>query len=396
MKAVASNVPKLGRKQKIAIFAKKFATKNFAIMRNNPFKFGSIVDGRFFTDREKEANHVKSILDSENHLIIMSPRRYGKSSLINKTTNEITRPVVLLDLQLVTDTNDMAAQLLKRIYRLFPFERLRQYIQNFRIIPTVSINPVTNAVDISFHPESNPMPILEDVLNLLEKLSTPQRKIIVVFDEFQEVVNFDKKILSHLRSVMQYHKNLNYIFLGSQESMIYEIFEKKKSPFYHFGLVLRLKKIPEKDFRNFLNEGFSYLTSNTAKITDEILAITDCHPYYTQQLAFMAWEELQKTQDEANCVQSALSILIEMHDIDYERLWNNLNKTDQKLLIGLAHMPQSPTSEVFIRKYNLGATSTAYSSLKRMMKQGYIIKTQKEAELDDPFFRLWINHRREA
>jgi uncharacterized protein len=365
-------------------------------MNKNPFKFGSIVDGRFFTDREKETAHVKSMLDGENHLIIMSPRRYGKSSLVNKAISETSRPVIFLDMQLVTDTNDMAAQLLKRIYRLFPFERLKQYIQNFRIIPGVSINPVTNVVDITFHPESNTLPVLEDVLNLLEQLSTPKKKLIVVFDEFQEVVNLDKKILSHLRSVMQYHKNVNYIFLGSQESLIHEIFEKKKSPFYHFGLVFRLNKIPEKDFRNFIIDGFSSLTSETTDIADNILEITSCHPYYTQQLAFMSWEELQKTKDAESCVKSALSLLIEMHDVDYERLWNNFNKTDQKLLVGLAHSPQSPTSESFIRKYNLGATSTAYSSLKRLMKQGYLIKTHKDAEFDDPFLRMWINQRREA
>lgn len=365
-------------------------------MYKNPFKFGSIVDGRFFTDREKEIAYVKSMLNSENHLVIMSPRRYGKSSLINKAISETNRPAILLDLQLVTDTSDMAAQLLKRIYRLFPFERLKQFIQNFRIIPSVSLNPATNAVDISFHPESDAIPVLEDVLNLMEKLSAPKKKLIIVFDEFQEVMDFDKKILAHLRSVMQYHKNVNYIFLGSQESLIHEIFEKKKSPFYHFGLVFRLNKIPEKDFLNYLSEGFSTLTTDTAIIAGRILEITNCHPYYTQQLAFMAWEELQKAKDEANCVTSALSALVEMHNIDYERLWNSLNKTDQKLLIGLAHSPQSPTSEAFIRKYNLGATSTAYSSLKRLMKQGYVIKNQKEAELDDPFFRLWINQRREA
>jgi len=365
-------------------------------MNRNPFKFGSIVDGQYFTDRNKEIASVKSLLDSKNHLIIMSPRRYGKSSLVNKVINETNRPAILLDLQLITDTRDMAAQLLKRIYRHYPFERLRHYIRNFRVIPGVSINPVTNAVDITFHPESNANPLMEDVLNLLEQLSTQKKKLIVVFDEFQEVVNFDSKILSHLRSVMQHHKNLNYIFLGSQESMIHEIFEKKKSPFYHFGLVLRLKKIPEKDFRQYLYDGFSILASGKTEITDHILKISHCHPYYTQQLAYMAWEELQKSNDVANCVNNALSVLVETHDMDYERLWNNLNKTDQKLLIGLAHGPQSPTSEAFIRKFNLVATSTAFSSLKRLMNQGYIIKTDKEAEIDDPFFRFWINQRREA
>lgn len=365
-------------------------------MKKNPFKFGSIVDGEHFTDRNNEIEYVKSVLSSENHLIIMSPRRYGKSSLIHKALGEINRPTVSLDLQLVTGTSDLAAQLLKRIYRLFPFERLKQYIQNFRVIPSVSVNPVTNAVDISFHPESASLPVLEDVLNLFEQVSSEAHKLIVVFDEFQEVTNIDKNLLSQMRSVMQYHKLVNYVFLGSQESLIEEIFQKKKSPFYHFGLVFKLDKIPETDFQSYLDENFAELISEPESISTKILEITNCHPYYTQQLAFMTWEVCARGNTSIASVEIAFSDLIKMHDIDYERLWNSMNKTDQKLLIGLAASSSAPMSEMFLRNYGLGATSTAFSSQKRLIKQGYIIKNRKTVEIDDPFFAAWINQRREA
>jgi uncharacterized protein len=130
---------------------------------NNPFKFGSIVDEPFFTNRTREMVQVRSIINSSNHLIIISPRRFGKSSLIFKVISELDRPVIALDLQLITSIEDFASQLLKRVYRAYPFEKIRQFVKHFRIIPSISINPVTNDVDIAFQPTSSQMPLLEDV-----------------------------------------------------------------------------------------------------------------------------------------------------------------------------------------------------------------------------------------
>ncbi len=80
--------------------------------------------------------------------------------------------------------------------------------------------------------------------------------------------------------------------------------------------------------------------------------------------------------------------------MDYERLWGTLNRTDRKLMIGLAESGHTPLSEAFYRKYDMGASSTVFSSLTRMMKSGYIIKTGNKYEIDDPFFSFWISMRR--
>ena len=183
----------------------------------NPFKFGSVVDGAHFTNRGKEIDFVKRILSGENHLILISPRRYGKTSLVFMATSELSRPVIALDLQVITSTNDLAAQLLKRIYREYPAERIRQYIRNFRVIPTITVNPVNNAVDVSFQGVDASQPLLEDVINLLDKLGNKGKKPVVIFDEFQEARQIDAQLLSQMRSIMQHHKHVNYIFLGSQE-----------------------------------------------------------------------------------------------------------------------------------------------------------------------------------
>src|SRR5450759_2892873 len=119
-------------------------------MKTNPFKFGSVVDGPYFTDREDELERIASYLNGENHLILISPRRYGKTSLIRKIVNESKRNYVFLDIQIVLSVEDFASQLLKRVYRIFPVQKLKSYIKSFRLIPVVNINPVTGEPEISF------------------------------------------------------------------------------------------------------------------------------------------------------------------------------------------------------------------------------------------------------
>jgi hypothetical protein len=143
--------------------------KKIAMKPMNPFKFGSVVQEPYFTDRVIEQADIKMVLSSANHLIIISPRRYGKTSLIKKVVSSLERPLIFLDLQLITDLNDFASQILKRVYRAYPFERLKSFLKNFRVTPSINLNPQTNEVDVSFQPNTNHTLLLEDVFNLLDK-----------------------------------------------------------------------------------------------------------------------------------------------------------------------------------------------------------------------------------
>lgn len=365
-------------------------------MNKNPFKFGTIVDAPYFTNRKEEIDKVKAVLKSDNHLIIISPRRFGKTSLIMKVLKEGKRRFIFLDLQLTTNAEDMAAQILKRAYRVYHFERIKQLIKNFRIIPNVTLNPANNEVEISFRTETEGKLPVEDVFNLLEKLSDKKEKLIVVLDEFQEIKSIGKELDSQLRSIIQHHKNINYVFLGSQESLMKDIFEKKKSPFYHFGYMLKLDKIPEREFVEYISRGLKKRGVDPEETAKEIVEITKLHPYYTQQLAFNVWELLNGEDKVKYPVKEAMNEIIHHHDMDYERLWNKINRTDKKILIGMSLSDSAPLSAEFSRKNFSSATSTVFSGLKRLTGEGLIIKTERGYEIDDPFFKKWIEKRREA
>jgi hypothetical protein len=363
-------------------------------MKTNPFKFGSVVDRPYFTDREDEMERIASYLNGENHLILISPRRYGKTSLIRKIVNESKRNYVFLDIQIVLSVEDFASQLLKRVYRIFPVQKLKSYIKSFRLIPVVNINPVTGEPEISFKPGSRELTPLEDVLNLIEKLGTDKKKIIVVLDEFQDIFRIDKILDRFLRSVMQNQRHINYIFMGSSESMIREIFEKKSSSFYRFGTLMTLGKIDKDKFTLFLKEKFADITDKGKEISQEILDITDSHPYYTQQLASTVWELLVRSGFSPGIVETAANEIVKSHDNDYERLWNNFNRTDMMVLNGMSASYISPLSDEFSRVFGTGATSTVFSTLQRLSHKGIILKEGSVYNIDDPFFKRWIVLRR--
>lgn len=350
----------------------------------NPFKFGVVVKDEYFTDRIEELKKVKQLLDSENHIVLISPRRFGKSSLIAKAVQQTGRPSISIDFMKVLSTEDLAVQILKGVFRQYKMEKLKHLLAHFRITPNISYKPATDSWDVSFMPLMEKGPIaLEDAMDLLQKVTTPDNRLIIVFDEFQEVGEISASLAKQLRAIIQHQEGLNYIFMGSQESMMNEIFEKMKSPFYHFGQRMTLKKIPYDDFFTYIVSRLPDMEPEVKEnIANDILQFTNVHPYYSQQLASTAYNIIMYDHSIENAVGKAIKQLVEEHDLDYERLWIGLKRTDRKILSVLAKK-ENPLTDRSI------PASTAYSAIKRLVKQGYVIRTNTY-ELEDPFFGEWI------
>lgn len=257
---------------------------------DNPFKFGTLVDEPYFTDRVEELARIGQFLKSENHLVLISPRRYGKSSLVRKAVRESGRPYVWVNMQQVLSREDFAAKLLKSIFKQYKMERVKHFLRSFRVLPSVSVNPMTDEMSVTFQPLVDSQAVFEDSMALLGEVSSAEHRLVVVFDEFQDILEIDKHIDRELRAIIQEQANINYILLGSQESMMTDIFERPKSPFYHFGMLMRLSKIPQEDFLRYLQDRLSPVTVNSEDIARKILGFTDNHPYYTQQLASAIWD----------------------------------------------------------------------------------------------------------
>lgn len=348
----------------------------------NPFKFGTIVEEEYFTDRVKEVAYIEQFVKSANHLVLISPRRFGKSSVVAKAVKQSGRQHITVNIQQVTSVSDFSAKLLKEFFKVHPLERVRHLITHFRVIPTVSTNALTGSMDVSFQPGVDETMLIEDVLTLIEKAHSDDNRLIVVLDEFQEIRDLAPKLDKQLRSIMQEQKHINYILLGSQESMMTDIFENKKSPFYHFGELMRLGKLPRTDFHQYLSERLASCYAKThSDLADRILDYTDCHPYYSQQLAANVWQIGVLQPETPDPVRKAINQIVMTHSLDYERLWMNFKRTNKWILQRLVSQKTMQTGEY--------RTSTIYSALKRLQKDGYVIYSD-HYEVEDPFFKEWI------
>ena len=169
----------------------------------NPFKFGTIVEEEFFTDRVNEVDYITQFVQSANHLILISPRRFGKSSVVAKALKQSKRKHITVNLQQVTSVSDLSAKLLREFFKVHPLERVRHLITHFRVIPTISTNPITGSMDVSFQPGVEGTVLLEDVLTLIEKAHSEKDRLIVVLDEFQEILDLAPNLDRQMRSIMQ-------------------------------------------------------------------------------------------------------------------------------------------------------------------------------------------------
>lgn len=361
-----------------------FVTTFFVIVASmeNPFKFGSIVENEFFTDRVQEVAYIRQFIESRNHLVLISPRRFGKSSVVLKAVKQAKRQYITLNLQEITSVSDLAAKLLRELYRTHPLERLRQMVLRFRIIPTVTANQLTGAIEVGFQPTQDQRILLEDVMALIENIHTEDDRLVVILDEFQEILEIAPTLDKQLRAIMQTQQHINYILLGSQESMMTKIFEDVKSPFYHFGELMRLNKLPRAEFEEYLSTRFEPVFKDQGQyLANQVLDFTDCHPYYSQQLASHMWQIGVLRPEEQDVLNAAIEQIVLMHGLDYERIWMNFKRTSKWLLLRLAKNSTIQTGEY--------RTSTLYSSLKRLQQAGYIIYTDRY-EIEDPFFREWL------
>ena len=224
--------------------------------------------------------------------------------------------------------------------------------------------------------------LLEDVLTLIEKAHSDNDRMIVVLDEFQEICDIAPKLDKQMRSIMQEQKHVNYVLLGSQESMMTDIFENKKSPFYHFGELMRLGKLPREDFYSYLSDRLKVAFPNGYDtLSNRILDYTGCHPYYSQQLAANVWQVGVMKPDSEDPMGEAIDHIVKAHGLDYERLWLNFNRTNRWIMQRLASEKPLQSGEY--------RTSTVYSALKRLQKNGYVIYSDRY-EMEDPFFRQWV------
>ena len=373
-------------------------------MIENPFKYGQIVSGNYFTDREKEIEEIKLDLLSGQNLIIYSPRRYGKTSLILKVLRELRKRKVIciyVDLFKVFSKLRFAEVYSAGIAREISTKR-KDFLQVLRdILPSI-IPKVTVKGDNLPTFEIEYVRKEVDVDRLLSRLyeqpqiiaSKRKKRVVVVFDEFQEVRNISQgEIEKELRSAVQHHQDVAYVFMGSKRHLIDLLFFDKKEPLYLIGKHLPLGKIPAQNLSKFISQRFAFTGINIKQDKIQfILDVTQCHPYYTQALCHEIWNlALGSKNVTSENIKSAIAQLIFREAYAYTTIWDSLTAKQQSFLFALTKEKEAKVlSKDFVNRYNLESTSTVQKIVKSLVKREIIEKINNSYSIRDPFFAEWI------
>ena len=377
----------------------------------NPFKFGQIVTGPDFADREAEIKEAVSALESGQSILIHSPRRYGKTSLIKEVIRQLRTKgyqTVYMDLYKITSKKNFvevysaaivsaAESKLQEAFRL-----LQQYLPRPRI--TIPEGPLPFEVEISASlPKRDEAQLFNDVLEMPQKLAKKKAKrIIVVFDEFQEIRRLDgEEIERTMRSIFQHHGQVSYAFLGSRRTILGEMFGGRNRPFYKFCKSLPLGPIPSKEFAKFIkqhfeNEGFR--TPST--IIEEILGKTESHPYYTQQLCYELWNVVYPSRSAmtekewVKGLEEAVKRVISSNSYAYEETYDHLGDDQRRLITALATEPsKSIYGKDYIQRHGLGRSQNVSKACKNLEDRDLIEKSEGVYRVSDVFLREWLKKR---
>ena len=373
-------------------------------MENKPFIFGVATSGDNFTDRVKETERLLMNFRYGVNTILISPRRWGKTSLVKKVCSLAQSDnikVVYVDVFSCRSDRDFydtfASAVLKQTS-----SKLDEWLENARLFlsrisPKFSFgpDPMTDfSVSLEMNPKSDDV---DEILQLPEKIA--QKKgysIVVCIDEFQQIAEFDdsKTFQKKLRTVWQLHEHTSYCLFGSKKHLMNELFEKKSLPFYKFGDVMYLQKINAADWVNYICGRFEA----TGKVIDRELAerickLVDNHSSYVQHLAWLVWVHTDKVATPQD-LEMAYEDIIDQNTPLFEKQTENLSTYQMNFLRAVIDGVRSEfTSQMILQKYELGSSANVSIIKRALVKKELIEIENRQVSIPDPVMQVWLRRK---
>ena len=366
-----------------------------------PFAYGISVSGENFTDRVKETQQLLLNFTHGLNTIIISPRRFGKTSLVNKAINSLSDSSVVpvfIDIYDCRDEFDFYNRFSEAILKQASssLDTALKNISEFigRIAPKVSVSP-DNTSEYSISLGLSPRQIVpEDILNLPEKIALKRGKhLVVCIDEFQQIGEFadSLRVQKRLRGVWQHQKNTSYCLFGSKKHMLENIFQNRRMPFYQFGQLIYLERIPEADWVEYIMSRFR---KDGKKISEElarrICEIVDRHSSYVQQLAWNLYVETDVEATEEG-LEAAVSGLLAQNNSFFTEQIRPLSSYQINFLKAICcGIHTGFTSEKVLSSWNLGSKSNVSVIKKALLGNEMIESRGKDIYVSDPVFEIWL------
>lgn len=367
----------------------------------NPFSYGTVVKEPYFFDRKEEKERIVSILAGGNNLVLYAPRRYGKTSLVMKvidTLNSLGFTCSYFDFMTVYSRESFIEVFSKAIFSQQSntkktIETIARFVKGIRPKLTFDQNGVPE-FSIDFLENNISDKTLDAVFDLPEKLSDEKKRYIIVMDEFQDIDKLNGENFERLlRSKIQHHSNVNYLFLGSRTHILHDMFNNKNRAFYNSAFAMNLRALPKNETINFLIERFSLSNIKLEEDTAFYLINQSGNvPYYIQFLASEVWQYCinQKQIIDKETIGLCSNKIIDLKSDYYFELFDRQTAYQKKLLKALAVSRQNVFSAEYANNFRLSAVSTTQKALSGLINSGIIEKNENDYLFDDPFFKQFI------
>jgi hypothetical protein len=366
----------------------------------NPFSLG-LVTGERFCNRVAEIEQLSGNMRSGIHTVVYAPRRYGKSSLARVVMDRLEGEMVgiYVDLSAAASPGVVAEKLYRRIVEALGrnaagnnsvVSRILSVFRNLRL--SMGFNPGTASPEYSISLGDVPPEIhIEEVIGSLDEYCAKHDiKVCLVLDEFQEICELQesRQIEALLRGGMQSARRVSFLMLGSRRTLLRDMFEDRKRPFYKSAFVLPLPVISEADFVPFIVNAYRgqgvALSEEEAR---EIVRFCDSYPYYIQKLSLIYFDLKKKGVG----LPEAAAHLIAMESPDFENMVLTLSPNQKMLLQAVAKArPANLYSQAFLKEQGLGSLGGVQSAAAKLKALDYIELRNEHWMVVDPIFGKWL------
>jgi AAA+ ATPase superfamily predicted ATPase len=371
-------------------------------MMNTPFVYGKLPEEIDFTNRAKEIARLKNNFNSLVNTIIISPRRWGKTSLVKQASRLAVKEsknlkIVHLDIFNIRSEYEFYLLLANEVLKAAS-SGWNEMVKNTRhflkqLIPQISFSPdMQSKVSFSIgweelqkHPD--------DILNLAENIALKKDlNIIICIDEFQNIALFDQPdaFQRKLRSHWQTHQKTAYCLYGSKQHMLLDVFSNYAMPFYKFGDILFLEKIAAEEWVSFIQKRFQDTGKEISSSDAERIAVlAENHSYYVQQLAQQVWFRTEKRATD-QIVENAFEDIINQLSLLFVNMTEVLTTRQLSLLEAILKQEKQLTAKATLANYNLGTSANVIQLKRRLIELDVIDEIQGKLEFLDPMYKHWL------
>jgi hypothetical protein len=373
-------------------------------LQENPFVFGEIIDEGSFVDRTDELKQLVRDLADGQKVFLLSPRRFGKSSLVALALLKL-RKRHIHTVSLTVSSYSSYAQFLEKFAEKVlraagPWDRVKDWVTRFgrQVKPDLNYNMTTGEVSLSLGKGAgfDPNPIAPDVFALPGEVSKNGGfRMAICLDEFQQISEFNGGSVENvIRNQVQRQRQVGYVFAGSQPSLMEEMLSAKR-PFHKAGPQMFLDKIPATDWKSFITHHFH----KRGRMVDEqametLLRSADLIPYDVQRIAHELWDyaELKdKRQLDVSDVKVVIENLVVNQSTYYELLWEQLSARQRAALQAIAYRGASEIYSQAVREeFRLGPASTVQKALQSLDSRDILDRYKGNYFFLDPLFPAWI------